>query len=160
MTFQGVDRSSVGEADNILRDSLLSKFTSNETRESFTSPIGTRYYLTVTGNITPDDRISLTYFKNAAFGDLPANYALSFNHRFENFVVGAVGSYRRANTEFNLGASLASSIGPVQVYVALDHILIMNRPEQYSKADFRFGLNLLFGYDKWKKDKIVDLDIL
>ena len=160
VTYQGLDLTSIGEADNILRDSLGSKFNSNETQEAFESNLGTRYYFTATGFITPNDRFSLTYFKNNAFSDLPGNVALSFNHRFENFVVGAVGSYRRANTEFSLGASLASSIGPVQLYMALDNILLLNRPEQYSKVDFRFGFNLMFGYKKWKKDKIVDLDKL
>ena len=96
-----------------------------------------------------------------AFQHLPANYALSYNHRFENFVFGVVGSYRRANTEFNLGASIASNIGSVQLYMALDNILIMNRPERFSKADFRFGLNLMFGYKKRKKGyPVVDLDSL
>lgn len=160
VTYQGLDLANIGEADNILRDSLGSKFNSNETQVAFESNLGTRYYLTATAFIIPNDRFSLTYFKNNAFSDLPGNFALSFNHRFENFVVGAVGSYRRANTEFNLGASLASSIGPVQLYMALDNVLLLNRPEQYSKVDFRFGLNLMFGYKKWMKDKIVDLDKL
>jgi len=160
VTYQGVDLQNIGEADNILRDSLLSKFNSNETEIAFESPLGMRYYLTLTGNITPNDRFSFTYFKNSAFEDIPGNYALSFNHRFENFVIGAVGSYRRANTEFNVGASLAANIGPFQVYTALDNILVMNKPEQYSKFDFKFGLNLMFGYKKWRKDKVVDLDRL
>lgn len=160
VTYQGIDLKNLGDADNILEDSLLSKFNSSETEIAFESTIGARYYLTLTGNVTPNDRFSLTYFKNSAFSDLPANYALSFNHRFENFVVGAVGSYRRANNEMNLGASLASNIGPFQLYFALDNILVMNKPEQYSKLDFRFGLNLLFGFNKWKKDKVVDLDKL
>lgn len=159
--YLGVDLANLSEADNIFRDSLGSKFDSRETQETFTTALGTRIYFTAIGNITPNDRFSLTYFKNNALKGIPANYALSYNHRFENFVVGAVGSYRRANNEVNIGASFASNIGPVQLYMALDNVLVANKPEQYSKADFRFGLNLMFGYEKWKqKDKIVDLDKL
>ena len=149
--YIGIDLKSLDQANNILKDSLGSKFDSNETQKSFSTPLGTRIYLTATANITKADRFSFTYFKNMAFQHLPANYALSYNHRFENFVFGVVGSYRRANTEFNLGASIASNIGSVQLYMALDNILIMNRPERFSKADFRFGLNLMFGYKKRKK---------
>lgn len=159
-TYSGFDLANVGDAENVLQDSLGSKFNSNETQVGFETKLGTRYYMTVSGYITPNDRVSLTYFKNASFSEMPGNYALSFNHRFDNFVVGAVGSYRRAHNEINFGASLASNIGPIQLYVALDNILLMNRPERYSKADFRFGFNLMFGYKKWRKDKIVDLDNL
>ena len=147
VSYSGLVLANIGDADNILRDSLGNKFNSSETRRGFESQLG-------------NDRVSLTYFKNSAFSDLPGNYALPFNHRFENFVVGAVASYRRANNEFNLGGSLASNIGPVQLYVVLDNVLVTNRPEQYSKLDLRFGLNILFGFKKWKKDTIVDLDKL
>jgi len=160
VVYEGVDLKNLADAENIFRDSLFAQFNGTETENAFESRLGARYYFTVTGNVAPNDRFSLTYFKNTAFSDAPANIALSFNHRFENFVVGAVGSYRGRNNEVNLGASLASNIGPVQLYVALDNILIMNRPERYSKGDFRFGLNLMFGYKKYRKDDIVDLDAL
>lgn len=161
VAYRGFDLKNLSDAESVLFDSLASNFQSTVTEEHFTRPIGTRYYLTATTYITKNDRFSLSYFKNNAIKEMPANYALAYNHRFENFVVGAVGSYRRANNEVNIGVSFASNLGPVQVYMAVDNVLLANKPEKYSKADFRFGLNLMFGMKKWfgKKD-VVDLDKL
>lgn len=158
VTFQGIDL--MNSEGNALQDSLLSKFNTSETTESFESPLGTRYYFTASGYITPNDRVSLTYFKNNAFSDLPGNYALSVNHKLDNFIFALVGTYRRANTEINFGASIASNIGPVQLYMALDNFLLLNKPEQYSKANLRFGLNLKFGFKRWQKQKLAELDEL
>ena len=159
--FNGVNLRGLEDFESVVQDSLLNQFNSNETEESFTSEIGSRLYFTATANVTPKNRFSLTYFKSNALENIPANYALSFNHKIEKFVFALVGSYRGANHEMNLGASIASDIGPVQLYMALDNALMINRPEQYSKADFRFGINLMFGYKKWKKTPdIVDLDKL
>ncbi|WP_422006307.1 DUF5723 family protein [Roseivirga pacifica] len=159
--FSGVNLRGLDDLESVVKDSLLNKFDSNETEKEFSSAIGYRLYFTATANITPKNRFSLTYFKSNALEEIPANYALSFNHRLEKFVFAVVGSYRGANHEMNLGASIGSDIGPVQLYMALDNALVINKPEQYSKADFRFGINLMFGYKKWRKSPdIVDLDKL
>lgn len=160
-TFSGLNLDGLQEAGDAFQDSLGGKFNSNETREAFTTNLPKRVYLTASAYLTERDRFSLTYFQSSALDNLPANYALAFNHRFDKFVIGVLGTFRRSNNETNIGANLGTNIGPVQLYMALDNVLVLNKPEQYSKADFRFGLNLMFGYKKWsKKPKVADLDAL
>lgn len=156
--FSGVQLGGLENSGDVFKDSLENKFRSNETRLGFKSNLPTRVYLTASAYLTPDDRFSLTYFQSSALDNFPANYALSYNHKFDKFVVGILGTYRGSNNEVNFGANLGTNIGPVQLYLAMDNVLLTNGPEQYSKADFRFGLNLMFGYKKWKKkDEVSDL---
>ena len=159
--FSGVELRDIENSDQVFEDSLTSKFRSDETRRAFSSALPTRVFLTASAFLTPNDRFSLTYFKRNALEGMPANYALSYSHRFEKFVIGLVGLYRGANNEMNFGANVGTNFGPVQLFAATDNFLILNRPETYSKADFRIGLNLMFGYKKWKeKEDVVDLDRL
>ncbi len=160
-TFTGINLRNQDDTEQAIQDSIANKFTSNETQNPFSTTMARRMYLSASLYATPNDRFSLLYFKRNALDQMPANYAVSYNHRFEKFVVGILGSYRSENSEMNIGANLGTNIGPVQLYLAMDNMLVTNRPEQYSKADFRFGLNLMFGYKKWlKKPDIVDLDEL
>ncbi len=156
--FSGVELRDIENSDQVFEDSLTAKFRSDETRNTFSSSLPTRVFLTASAFLTPNDRFSLTYFKRNALEGMPANYALSYNHRFQKFVVGLVGLCRGANNEMNFGANIATNFSPVQLFAAADNFLVLNRPETYSKADFRIGLNLLFGFKKWqKKDDVVDL---
>ncbi|WP_141719800.1 DUF5723 family protein [Roseivirga misakiensis] len=160
-TFSGVQLEGLEDSGEVFKDSLENNFRSNETRLGFKTNLPTRMYLTASAYLTPNDRFSLTYFHNNALDNFPANYALAYNHKFDKFVVGLLGTYRGSNNEMNIGANLGTNIGPVQLYLAMDNVLVTNGPEQYSKADFRFGLNLMFGYKKWiKKDSVADLDAL
>gem|GEM_PF-683265 len=159
--FSGVELRGIEDSDQVFEDSLTAKFRSDETRRAFKSNLPTRIFLTASYYLTANDRFSVTYFKRAALEGMPANMAFSFNHRFEKFVVGVQALYRGSNNEINFGANVGTNFGPVQLFAATDNFLILNKPETYSKADFRVGLNLLFGYKKWKKkDDIVDLDKL
>lgn len=161
VTFSGVDLDGIQDSGEVFKDSLENKFNSNETQLAFKTNLPRKIYLTASAYLTPRDRFSVTYFQSNALENLPANYALSYNHRFDKFVFGVLGSYRRSNNETSIGANLGTNIGPLQLYLAMDNVLVTNRPERFSKADFRFGLNLMFGYKKWrKKSEVVDLDEL
>lgn len=160
-TFSGIALRGVDDQEQAIQDSLTNKFTSNETQETFSTTMARRMYLAGSFFLTANDRFSITYFLRNALSNSPGNVAVSYNHRFKKFVVGVLGSSRGANNDINFGANLGTNIGPVQMYLALDNALVLNRPEQYSKADVRFGLNLMLGYKKWlKAPKIVDLDKL
>lgn len=161
VNYSGLNLDGLDEPGQAFQDSVGGMFNSNETRQAFTTKLSTRTFLTASAYLTPNDRFSLTYFKSNALNNLPANYALAYNHRFDKFVVGILGSYRRSNNRINFGANLGTNIGPVQLYLAMDNALLTTGPEQFSKANFRFGLNLKFGYKKWrKKDDVTDLDNL
>ena len=160
-TFSGIDLRGSEDIGQAFQDSLVNKFKSNETELTFSSVLPKRVYLSASFFVSPNNRFSFTYFKRDALADLRASYAISYNHQFEKFVIGVLGSYRGANSEINWGANVATNIGPMQFYLAMDNALVTNKPERYSKADFRFGINLMFGYKKWRsKSELVDLEDL
>ena len=117
----------IENSNQVLEDSLTNKFRSDETRLAFSSNLPTRVFLTASAYLTPNDRFSLTCFQNV-LERMPANYALSYNHRFQKFVVGLVGFYRGDNNEMNIGANVGTNFGPVQLFAATDNFLVLNKP--------------------------------
>lgn len=161
VTFSGVQLRGLENSDEVFRDSVESKFISNETRRAFTTDLTMRSYLAASLNAGKYNRFTFMAFNNHAFDEIDPSFAVSYNRSAKYFTFGVVGSYRNSHTEVNLGANIAADIGPVQLYLALDNAVIMNKPETYSKADIRFGFNLMFGYKKWRdKTEVVNLDEL
>lgn len=160
VNFSGVQLRGLENSGDVFRDSLESKFSSDETQRAFSSTLPTRTYISASAFLGPKNRFTVMSFSRNVFGETKFSYAGAYNHILEYFTFGLVGSLRDGS-EFNVGANIASDIGPLQVYLAMDNALVMNRPERFSKLDFRFGLNLMFGYKRWKeKSEVVDLDEL
>lgn len=161
VTFSGVQLRGLENSGDVFRDSVESKFTSNETQRTFTTDLTMRTYLAASLFLGQRNRFTMMAFNNHIFDEIDPSYALAYNHSVKKFTFGLLGSYRGTHNEFNIGANIASDIGPVQLYLALDNALATNKPEQYSKADIRFGINLMFGYKKWaNKGDVIDLDEL
>lgn len=162
VVFSGVQLRNLENADQVLQDSIESKFRSNETNESFKTTLAKRSYLAVNYMLTEKDRLTLMAYNNHSLGEIDPGYAVSYNRIMNKFTFGLIGIFRGRGAAATIGANLASNIGPVQLYMATDNILIFNKPEEKSKVDLRFGINLMFGYKKWKntKNEVVDLDEL
>ena len=60
--FSGVELRDIENSDQVFEDSLTAKFRSDETRNTFSSSLPTRVFLTASAFLTPNDRFSLTYF--------------------------------------------------------------------------------------------------
>jgi len=160
VTFSGVQLRGLENSGDVFKDSIESKFSSNETQLSFETKLPTRAYVSASAYMGKKNRFTAMAFSRSVFGETKFSYAGGYNRTLKYFTVGLLGSLRDGS-EFNVGANLASDIGPLQVYLAMDNALVMNKPERYSKLDFRFGLNLMFGYKRWKaKSEVVDLDEL
>jgi hypothetical protein len=161
VTISGVQLRGLDASSDVFKDSIQSKFRGDETNLAYKTKLAKRTFVSVSYNFTPKDRFTLMAFNNHVFDEIDPSYALAYNHTVNKFVFGLVGSYRGPDNELNLGANIASDIGPIQLYVAADNALITNRPERFSKVDFRFGLNLMFGYKRWKApSEVVNLDDL
>lgn len=161
VNFSGVQLRGIESSGNVFRDSLESKFTSNETQNTFKTDLTMRTYLSASFFLGERNRFTVMAFNNHVFNEIAPSYAMAYNHSVKKFTFGLLGSFRGAGNEVNIGANIASDIGPVQLYLALDNALATSRPEQYSKADIRLGINFKFGYKKWaNKGDVVDLDEL
>ncbi len=161
VTISGVQLRGLDASSDVFKDSIQNKFRGDETNLAYKTKLAKRTFLAVAYYFTPKDRVTLMAFNNHVFDEIDPSYALAYNHSVNKFIFGLVGSYRGPDNEINIGANIASDIGPVQLYLAADNALITNRPERFSKIDFRFGLNLMFGYKRWKApSEVVDLDDL
>lgn len=159
--ISGVQLRGLEASSDVFRDSIQNKFRSDETNVAYKTQLASRTFVAASYNFTPKDRITFMAFNNHVFGEIDPSFAVAYNHTMNKFIIGIVGSRRGPENEFNIGANIASDIGPIQLYLAADNALITNRPERFSKVDFRFGLNLMLGYNRWKApSEYIDLDDL
>ena len=161
VTFTGVQLRGLDNSDDLAQDSILSKFRSNETNLGFTTKLASRTYVAASYKPSKNDRFTAMAYNNHVFGRFEPAYAVSYNRRAGKFTFGVIGSFRGRGNNTNVGFNMATNFGPMQLYLATDNALVLNKPETRSKADFRFGLNLMFGYKKWRSsDRVVNLDEL
>ncbi|KYG79036.1 hypothetical protein AWN68_05225 [Roseivirga echinicomitans] len=161
VTISGIQLRGLENSSDSFKDSIQNKFRSNETQKEFSTSLPMKTYLAASLFLTSRDKFTVIAFNNHVFKEIDPSFAVAYNHTVNKFTFGVLGSYRGPQNEVNLGLNLATDIGPMQLYLATDNMLISNKPEQYSKMDFRFGLNLMFGYKKWSsKSDAVDLDSL
>lgn len=155
-TYNGISLRGTDDQADAIQDSLLNRFTSNETQNSFSTSLATSIFLSTSVYTTTKDRFSLTYFHRRSLNETPANIALSYNRKLgRKVVLGAVSSYLGSGRGLNLGFNAAANLGPIQTYIAMDNALLTLKPETHNKAQFRFGLNLMFGYKKWTSEEPV-----
>lgn len=152
-TFSGLQLRGLENAGNAFQKELESKFKRTQTQNSFRTTLPTRTFIAASAYLGKNNRFTAMASGRTVFGKTRFSYAGAYNRCLKNFTVGVVGSTENGS-DFNMGANLASDIGPVQLYLAMDNALALNRPERFSKIDFRFGINLLFDYkQKVLKDK-------
>ena len=149
-TFSGLQLRGIENAGNAFQKELESKFNPTQTQNSFRTTLPVRTFIAASAYLGKNNRFTAMASGRTVFGKTRFSYAGAYNRCLEYFTVGVVGSTENGS-DFNIGTNLASDIGPVQLYLAMDNALVLNRPERFSKIDFRFGINLMFDYKRdWK----------
>ena len=152
-SFSGLQLRGLENAGNAFQKELESKFKRTQTQTSFKTTLPVRTFIAASAYLGKNNRFTAMASGRTVFGKTRFSYAGAYNRCLRYFTVGVVGSTENGS-DFNIGANLASDIGPVQLYLAMDNALVLNRPERFSKMDFRFGINLMFDYkQKVLKDK-------
>jgi hypothetical protein len=157
--FEGMSLNSLLSDDfeeedfEVLQDSILSAFAISGTKNSYTSKIGTSYYLggsyDVLGWLNVGGLVRGKLYKDIHL----ASYSLSANAKAGRFLSGSVSCTMLGSGDFNLGVGLGLKLGPAQLYLLADNIAGINYdpalnvpwPGSTQNLDFRFGINLLFG---------------
>lgn len=145
VTFSGLQLRGLENAGNAFQKELENKFKRTQTQNSFKTTLPVRTFIAASAYLGKNNRFTAMASGRTVFGKTKFSYAGAYNRCLKHFAVGIVGSTGNGS-DFNIGANLASDIGPVQLYLAMDNALVLNRPERFSKIDFRFGINLMFGY--------------
>ncbi|MGZ2368999.1 DUF5723 family protein [Ancylomarina sp. YFZ004] len=137
-----------------LTDSISDAFRFRDNTGSYSKALPTKVYLG--GSYELNERINLGAVSRTEIydGKFRPSLTLSANTRvIRNFSASV--SYSMVNNSYNnIGAGIAAKLGPFQIYAVSDNILAMN-PNTAQTANFRFGLNMMFGCRKKTKKKDV-----
>ncbi len=149
--WRGLELQTIEDLGKQVKDSLKSKFDRDETEESFTTGLNTRSYITMFFHPTYQDEVSVTLANRFVNGRLLTTFGTGINHHFGKvFTMGAVASLT-SQQGFDLGAAMSANLGPVQLYMAYDHLIGLTNVTKIDAFQFDFGLNLVFGKKKVAK---------
>ncbi len=146
--WRGIELQTIEDLGEQVKDSLKSKFAIDETKESFTTGLNTRSYISMFFHPTYQDVVSVTLANRFVNGRLLATFGTGISHHFGKiFTAGATGSLT-TQQGFDLGTAMLANLGPVQLYMAYDHLLGLTNVTKVDAFQFDFGLNLVFGREK------------
>ena len=143
--WRGIELQTVEDLGEQVKDSLKSKFDRVETEEAYSTGLNTRTFLTAFFHPTYQDVASVTLANRFVNGKLLTTFGAGITHNFGKvFSLGATGSVT-SQQGFDLGAAMNANLGPVQLYMAYDHLLGLSNVTKLDAIQFDFGLNLVFG---------------
>lgn len=149
--WRGLELQTIEDLGEQVKDSLKSKFARDETKESFTTGLNTRSYISMFFHPTYQDVVSVTLANRFVNGRLLTTFGTGISHHFGKiFTMGATASLT-TQQGFDLGAAMSANLGPVQLYMAYDHLLGLTNVTRVDAFQFDFGLNLVFGRNKADK---------
>jgi hypothetical protein len=129
-------------------------YQSTVTTESFRTKLLTRYYVGGDFDLTKRDKVGILYQGQQFPNKLISAYTISYAHKFGR-VWDLSANYSRYGGKYSqVGVGTAVKMGPVQLYVITDDILILFKPNNYNYMYFRMGINLVFG-DLSKVKKVI-----
>jgi hypothetical protein len=137
---------------NAYTDSLTKLlYEATVTTESFKTKLLTRYYAGFDVNLSKRDRFGFLYQGQQYTNKMVSAITLSYAHRFgRGWDLSAnYSNYDKKYTQVGVGTAL--KMGPVQLYLITDDIMILFKPNDYNFLSFRMGINLVFGADDAKQ---------
>lgn len=147
--FNGLTLDEVNNKDNardILIDSMTSKLgKAYVTRDSYVTPIPTKYYLGLDYDFTTKDRVGFLFQGQSVGGTFYSAYTGSYMRRLgRNWQI--TGNYSVKTFGGNdFGAGTSSRLGPVQFFFFCDNLMTFIKPTRARNLYFSFGINLVFG---------------
>ncbi|WP_439132614.1 DUF5723 family protein [Polaribacter sp.] len=156
--YSGFDFQNSGNVGNEIEDALNDVLGATETQESFKTKIGSRTFFAAKYKLSEKNILRATYFSNDnPYIDIKPSFGLGYNRALNKATYGIVASTGGNNGGFRLGANLAVQLGFLQIYTALEDVSnIGGKVQEANTANFRFGMNFLFGYKG--KAKIKELE--
>lgn len=141
-----------------LTDSISNAFKFRDnTGSSYSKALPTKLYLG--GSYKLNDYLNFGAVSRSEIydGHFRPSLTLSANTRIARHFSASL-SYSMVNNSYNnVGIGLASRLGPLQVYAVSDNILAIH-PNTAQLANFRFGINMLFGTKDKKQKDVCDCD--
>jgi len=145
--YTGFDFQNSGNVQDEIENALNDVLGATETQESFNSKIGSRTFFSAKYKMSEKNVFRATYFSNKnPYINIKPSFGLGYNRELSRATYGVVASAGGNNGGFRLGANLAVQLGFLQLYTALDDLSsIGGKVQDSNTANFRFGMNFLFG---------------
>jgi hypothetical protein len=123
-------------------------YQTNVSEKSFTTKLATRYYAGVDYNLTRRDRVGFLFQGQQLPSRFVSAYTVSYARKFgTNWDVTT--NYTMYNKEYSLvGLGTAIKMGPVQLYLVTDNLLVFFLPQNSNNFSFRMGINLVWSENK------------
>lgn len=153
--YSGFDFENSGNVQDEIEDALNDVLGATETAESFKTKIGARTFFSAKYKMSEKNVFRATYFNNNnPYIDIKPSFGFGYNRELDRATYGLVASAGGNNGGFRLGANLAVQLGFLQIYTALDDLSnIGGKVQEANSANFRFGVNFLFG--QLNKSKVI-----
>lgn len=136
--------------DRVL-DSLESDFDLVETTEGYTTPLTARFYMGANYQLNESTMVGGIIQSEIFQRDILPSFTASINRKMTKWITLAASYTAISRTYNNLGFGVNLNPGPVQIYLVSDNVLGAFKPQDARFAQFRFGINLIFGAEKTKE---------
>ncbi len=141
--YSGVDLEGLDNIQQTLEDSLFSKFETTDTFDPYKSWLPVTAYGSWIYHYSPKTDIYVTVGSRWIQRQFKMMYGGGVTQKFGKAFTGSLSVTKLPQQFFNAGAAFAVRGGPVQMYMAVDHLINFSIPD--SKAiDFRFGISFAF----------------
>ncbi len=153
-TFTGAEID-VNNTENIgeeIENEFEENYQDDENSDPFTSNLTVTSYVSGAYKFGKNNnhKAGVTVFNKFIFNQFNPSAAVSYNYLLgKKTTIGLVSSFWTYADSPKFGVNLATSLGPIQFYLATDNLLSVTAPvEEAQVVDFRFGFNILVGYGK------------
>lgn len=159
-TYNGFDFGGSGNVIDEIEDAFNDILNATETKESFKSKIGSRTFFSAKYKLSKKNVLRATYFSNNnPYIDIKPSFGLGYNRELNKATYGLVASSGGNTGGFRFGANFAVQLGFLQIYTAVDDLSnIGGKVQEVNNANFRFGVNFLFGKPNKSKVKMDEDD--
>ncbi|UXX80694.1 DUF5723 family protein [Reichenbachiella carrageenanivorans] len=143
--FEGIDLADVGDFGDAYIDSLKYRIQDTTLYEAYTTGLNTSSYASLMYQLTPYDRFTGTIAAHVVQGHFRMIYSAAYTRKVGRALDFSVNVSRIPQQGIDVGLAAAVNLGPCQIYMASDKLLKVWDATQIDAADFRFGMNLVFG---------------
>ena len=154
--FKGLELSDyLNQNTNVLQalgDSLKNVFSVKESKENYSTPLNTRFYLN--GNYSPfrSTTIGVSFLGEVQKNYFNPNASVSISQKLGNILhLSANWSYLNKSAS-NVGVGLALQLIGLQIYAAADNILTVIAPQTTKNVHLHAGINVLINYRSKRKN--------
>ena len=154
--YNGFDFEDSGNVQDEIEEALNNVIGTTETNESFKTNISSRMFFSAKYKISKKNVLRATYFNNNnPYIETKPSFGLGYNRELNKSTYGIIASAGGINNGLRFGANFAFQLGFLQLYTAIDDISnIGGKVQEANSANFRFGMNFLFGYREESKKMV------